>query len=42
LEASAKSSHNVEEAFNLSAQTILGNVEKNKIPLEEKVSRLYK
>ena len=37
LETSAKSSYNVEEAFNLSSQMILNNMEKNKAPLDEKV-----
>ncbi len=37
LETSAKSSYNVEEAFNTSSQMILSNMEKNKTPLEEKV-----
>jgi hypothetical protein len=36
LETSAKTAFNVEEAFNLSAQTILSNIEKNKMNLEEK------
>ncbi len=35
LETSAKTAFNVEEAFNLSAQTILTNIEKNKINLDE-------
>ena len=37
LETSAKSSYNVEESFNYSAQMIVTNMEKNKIILEEKV-----
>ena len=37
LETSAKSSYNVEESFNSSAQMIVTNMEKNKIILEEKV-----
>ncbi len=37
LETSAKSSYNVEESFNSSAQMIVTNMEKNKITLEEKV-----
>jgi hypothetical protein len=37
LETSAKTAFNVEEAFNLSAQNILTNVEKNKTNLEENV-----
>jgi hypothetical protein len=40
LETSAKSSYNVEEAFNSSAQMILSNMEKNKSILEEKVSKV--
>jgi Ras-related protein Rab-2A len=38
LETSAKSSYNVEEAFNSSAQMIVTNMEKNKSVIEEKVN----
>ena len=38
LETSARTAYNVEEAFNLSAQNILGNIEKNKMSLDEGVS----
>lgn len=31
LETSARTAYNVEEAFNLSAQTILNNIDKNKV-----------
>lgn len=37
LETSAKTAYNVEEAFNLSAQNILTNIEKNKVNLDENV-----
>lgn len=41
LETSARTAYNVEEAFNLSAQNILSNIEKNKIDLNEGVSKLF-
>ena len=37
LETSARTAYNVEEAFNLSAQNILSNIEKNKMSVEDTV-----
>ena len=41
LETSARTAYNVEEAFNLSAQNILGNIEKNKMSIDEGVNNIY-
>lgn len=42
LETSAKTALNVSEAFNVSAKTILTNLEKNKINLNENVLWMLK
>ncbi len=41
LETSARTAYNVEEAFNLSAQNILSNIEKNKMNLEDTVIKFF-
>jgi small GTP-binding protein len=41
LETSAKTAYNVEDAFNISAENIMKNIDSNKLTIEEKVSYVF-